>query len=91
MGGQGVVRLQATQKDGSPLPSWVSFDGATGKVNAQVPNTLTKPIEIKVEARDSKGGKAETVFKIKPSVDKLGFVGKQLLTAQIQNAIRLRA
>ena len=91
MGGQGLVRLQATQKDGSPLPSWVSFDGATGKINAQVPSNLTKPIEIKVEARDSKGGKAETVFKIKPGVDKLRLVGKQSLTAQIQNAIRLRA
>lgn len=91
MGGQGLVRLQATQRDGSPLPAWVQFDGATGKFNAQVPNNLVKPIEIKVEARDSNGGKAETVFKIQPRSDKLGFVGKQSLTAQIQNAIRLRA
>ena len=91
LGGQGAIRLVATQKDGSPLPAWVQFDAGTGKVNANVPANLAKPVEIKVEARDTKGGKAETVFKIKPRGDTLGFVGKQSLTAQIKNAIRLRA
>ena len=90
-GGQGPVHLEATLKDGSPLPSWVSFDRATGRVVGHMPGGMVNPIEIKVQARDSKGNKAETVFKLKTRPDQVGFVGKQSLTAQLDNAMRWRA
>jgi len=90
-GGQGPVHLEATLKDGSPLPSWVSFDRATGRVVGHMPGGMVAPIEIKVQARDSKGNKAETVFKLKTRPDQVGFVGKQSLTAQLDNAMRWRA
>ena len=81
----------ATMKDGSPLPAWMSFDGATGKLTGTIPPGVTQPIEVKVEARDTKGDKAETVLKIQPRTDKVSFVGKQTLQAQIESAMRLRA
>jgi VCBS repeat-containing protein len=90
-GGQGPVHLEATLKDGSPLPSWVSFDRATGRVVGHMPGGMVTPIEIKVQARDSKGNKAETVFKLKTRPDQVGWVGKQSLTAQLDNAMRWRA
>ena len=90
-GGQGAISLNATQKDGSPLPSWIKFDGTTGKINADVPIGLSAPIEVKVQATDSKGDKAETVIKIQPRTDKLSFIGKKSLSAQFKDAFDLVA
>lgn len=90
-GGQGSINMIATLKDGSPLPSWAKFDGATGKLTGAMPSSVAQPIEIKIQARDTKGDKAETVIKIKPKSDKVSFIGKQGLKAQIENAIRFRA
>ena len=90
-GGQGAISLHATQKDGSPLPSWIKFDGTTGKINADVPKGLSAPIEVKVQATDSKGEKAETVIKIQPRTDKVSFIGKKSLSAQFRDAFDLVA
>ena len=91
-GGQGAIRMEATLKDGSPLPSWMRFDGATGKLTATVPiGGAQGNIEIKVQARDSKGQKAETVLQFKPRSDKLSLVGKRSLTAQLDHAMQRRA
>ena len=90
-GGQGSIQLVATQKDGSPLPSWAKFDGATGKLTGIMPSSQTQAIEIKIQARDTKGDKAETVIKIKPKSDNISFIGKKSLQAQIEHAVRLRA
>lgn len=80
--------MVATLKDGSPLPAWITFDGATGKLNATPPAGVVGPIEIKLQARDANGQKAETVLKIKPRSDKVGLVGKKSLTAQIDYAMK---
>jgi hypothetical protein len=90
-GGQGALSLQATQKDGSPLPSWIKFDVVTGKINAEVPKGLSAPLEIKVQATDSKGDKAETVFKIQTRPDKVSFMGKKSLSDQFKDALELVA
>jgi hypothetical protein len=90
-GGKGAITLNAVQKDGSPLPAWVKFDGATGKLIADVPKGVNSAIEIKVQARDSQGNQAETVFKIKPRNDKISFVGKKTLSAQFKDAYRMHA
>jgi hypothetical protein len=91
-GGHGAVSLVATQKDGSPLPAWVKFDGTTGKVVADVPKSLQAPLDIKIHATDSKGDKAETTLKIKPSIGRpQSFIGKPPLSAQIESIVRLVA
>ena len=90
-GGHGAISLHATQKDGSPLPSWIKFDAVTGKINAEVPKGLSAPLEIKVQATDSKGDKAETVFKIQTRPDKVSFVGKKSLSDQFKDAFELVA
>jgi hypothetical protein len=89
--GHGAVSMIAVQKDGSPLPSWIKFDGVTGKISADVPKGVSAPLEIKIQATDSKGDKAETVFKIQPRVDKVSFVGKKSLSDQFKNALDLVA
>ena len=89
--GHGAISLNATQKDGSPLPAWIKFDASTGKIIADVPKGISAPIEIKVQATDSKGDKAETVIKIQPRTDKVSFVGKKSLSAQFKDAFVLVA
>jgi hypothetical protein len=88
MGGEGAIWLQATQRDGSPLPAWIQFDNATGRLEATVPEGLSEPVEIKIEARDANGDKAETIFRVQPRGDSLSFVGKPSLTAQLQHMIQ---
>jgi VCBS repeat-containing protein len=83
-GGDGVIWLYATLRDGSPLPDWIRFDGVTGQIEADVPDSLTEPLEIRVQARDAHGETAETVFKILPRGEDLGFSGKPSLSAQFQ-------
>jgi len=88
MGGEGAIWLQATQRDGSPLPAWMQFDNATGRLEATVPEGLAGPVEIKIQARDANGDKAETIFRVQPRGDSLSFVGKPSLTAQFQQMIQ---
>ncbi|MBU3639605.1 SwmB domain-containing protein, partial [Polynucleobacter sp. AP-RePozz3-80-G7] len=91
-GGHGALTLVATQKDGAPLPAWVKFDSATGKVTANVPAEMQTPLDIKVQATDSKGDKAETNLKIKPLAPRpQSFTGKPPLSAQIESIVRLVA
>ena len=90
-GGQGSVNLIATMKDGSPLPAWISFDGATGALTGTVPPGMTQPIEVKIEARDAQGDKAETTLKIQPRTDKMSFKGKPPLDRQIEDFLLMRA
>ena len=60
-------------------------------VMTKVPASVKQPIEIKIQATDTNGSKAETQLKINPVPEKRGFVGKKSLAAQIDQAIRLRA
>ena len=87
-GGKGSINLVATQKDGSPLPAWVKFDGATGKFIVKAPAGAPKVIEIKVTARDSRGEKAEARMKIRTAADRVSLNGKPSLSDQLVRAIR---
>ncbi|MDO9026180.1 hypothetical protein, partial [Zwartia sp.] len=91
IGGQGPINLMATLKDGSPLPAWIRFDKATGKMTADVPAGLRQAVEIRIEATDSKGQKAETTLKLKPKQNQAAFEGKRSLSAQIEEVVLLRA
>jgi hypothetical protein len=59
-----VVRLAAVLQDGRPLPSWVRFDGQTGKFTGEVPDGFTGELKIKVIARDMSGREATALFRV---------------------------
>ena len=88
-GGQGAIKFIASTKGGSALPSWIKFDSKTGKLIAEVPKEMKAPLEIKVEAVDSAGYKAETTLKIYPRPNKMSFTGKDSLSSQFKNAFHL--
>jgi hypothetical protein len=58
-----VVRLEATQADGTPLPGWLNFDGQSGLLSGTPPNQGAGDIEIKVTARDDAGREASVSFR----------------------------
>jgi hypothetical protein len=90
-GAQGVIKLAATSKDGSPLPDWIKFDSKTGKLTAEVPKDVKSPIEIKIEAVDTRGHKAETTLKILPRPNNMSLSGKHSLSSQFKSAFDLIA
>ncbi len=90
-GAQGAIKLAATSKDGSPLPDWIKFDSKTGKLTAEVPKDVKSPIEIKIEAEDTRGHKAEATLKILPRPNNMSFSGKHSLSSQFKSAFDLIA
>ncbi|MFM2067450.1 MAG: hypothetical protein RLZZ584_2359, partial [Pseudomonadota bacterium] len=60
-----TITLSATQADGQPLPSWLSFDGRSGKFVGEPPAGKAQDLAIAVTARDSAGREATTMFRIK--------------------------
>jgi hypothetical protein len=59
-----VVRLAATQADGRPLPSWVTFNTQTGQFTGEVPPGTVGELRIKVIARDMQGREATALFRV---------------------------
>jgi hypothetical protein len=62
-----IVSLAATLADGSPLPSWLSFDAATGMLSGQPPMEGLAPLEIKVTIDAPTIGTFSDIFKLKPA------------------------
>ncbi|HNB44861.1 MAG TPA: Ig-like domain-containing protein, partial [Burkholderiaceae bacterium] len=60
-----TITLTATLANGQALPSWLMFDGKSGKFVGQPPNGVLQDLAIKVTARDSQGRQATTMFRIK--------------------------
>ena len=58
-----VVRLEATQADGTPLPGWLNFDRQSGLLSGTPPNQRAGDIEIKITARDDAGREASVSFR----------------------------
>jgi hypothetical protein len=79
-----TVTLAATLADGSPLPSWLSFDPAKGKFSGQ-PEDFRGELKIRLIARDNQGNQVEVEFSIRigDSVEKISLRGKPSLSAQI--------
>jgi hypothetical protein len=57
-----IVRLEATLADGSPLPSWLTFNTANGGFTGTPPTPAAADVEVKVTARDDAGREAAIVF-----------------------------
>jgi hypothetical protein len=84
-----TVTLAATLADGSPLPSWLSFDPAKGKFSGQ-PENFRGELKIRLIARDNLGNQVEVEFSVRigDSVEKISIRGKPSLSAQIALANR---
>jgi hypothetical protein len=52
---EGEVALDARLADGLPLPPWLQFDPATGKLVGRVPASVHGVIEVVLTVRDSSG------------------------------------
>jgi hypothetical protein len=60
-----VIKLEARQADGSPLPTWLGFDGITGLFNGAPPAGAEVPrLRVEVLARDDVGREARTAFTV---------------------------
>jgi len=57
-----IVQLDARLIDGSPLPSWLKFEGLRGQFTGVPPEGFTGSLEIEVVARDSNGREARALF-----------------------------
>ncbi|HYC01912.1 MAG TPA: DUF4347 domain-containing protein [Azospirillaceae bacterium] len=59
-----IVTVTATQADGSPLPSWLTFDPQTGTFKGDPPPDVQGTLQLKVTAEDNEGRKAEAKFRL---------------------------
>jgi hypothetical protein len=57
-----IVILEARLADGSPLPSWIHFEGGSGVFIATPPHEAGGRLELEVTARDTEGREAHTIF-----------------------------
>ncbi|WBY03783.1 Ig-like domain-containing protein [Ramlibacter tataouinensis] len=57
-----LVRLQATLRNGDPLPGWMAFDGITGRLSGTPPPDFRGVLDIRVVARDQQGLEAVSEF-----------------------------
>ena len=93
VGGKGDIQLKVFTKDGKPVPDWIKFDPAKGKLDVALPVGVKEIVELQVVATDSKGDQAKTKLKIKPPekpTQKSEFKGKPSLSSQIKSALMLR-
>jgi hypothetical protein len=93
VGGKGDIQLKVFTKDGKPVPAWIKFDSANGKLDVAMPDGVNEPVELQVVATDSKGDQAKTKLIIKPAEkpgQKSEFKGKPSLSSQIKSALMLR-
>jgi hypothetical protein len=59
-----IVLLEARLASGSPLPSWLSFDGVTGQFSGTPPEGLSGELELEVTAKDTEGREARANFRL---------------------------
>ena len=59
-----IVLLQARLASGSPLPSWLSFDGVSGQFSGTPPEGMREAIDLEVTAKDTEGREARAVFRL---------------------------
>jgi hypothetical protein len=59
-----TIRLEARLASGEPLPSWIAFNGVTGRLTGTAPEGFDGVLRIHVTARDQQGLQASTEFTI---------------------------
>jgi VCBS repeat-containing protein len=63
-----VVKLEARQANGEPLPSWIQFDPASGLFRGTPPDGKPTALDVVVTARDNEAREASVVFKLELGV-----------------------
>jgi len=61
----GRMAVEARLADGQPLPAWLRFDPATGKLTGRVPASLHGVIQVVLTVRDNHGQAATTRLEIR--------------------------
>ena len=56
--------VQARLASGSPLPSWLSFDGVSGQFSGIPPEGMREAIDLEVIAKDTEGREARAIFRL---------------------------
>ena len=59
-----VVKLEANQVDGLPLPPWLQFNGVTGQFQGTPPAGVSGALELEITAKDADGREASLTFKL---------------------------
>ena len=59
-----IVLLEARLASGSPLPSWLSFDGVSGQFSGTPPEGMREAIDLEVIAKDTEGREARAIFRL---------------------------
>ena len=54
------IKFDARLADGSPLPSWITFDANTGSLDVKAPPNVVGEMPIRITASDSRGNVATT-------------------------------
>ena len=82
------LKYVVTLADGSPLPSWLSYDKEQNTLSGKPPKNAPESLYIKVEAKDDKGNKATAEFQIilqKHSVQSSSLTPDLYLRAEAQH------
>ncbi|WGT66629.1 putative Ig domain-containing protein [Variovorax paradoxus] len=80
----------ATLSDGSPLPSWLSFNASTRRFTGTVPIGALEPLSVRVTATDQGGLSIQDVFSIAVTVQNLtlnGTTSAETLTGRSGNDV----
>lgn len=57
-----AMTYQLTQSDGSPLPSWLSYDTSRGQLSGTPPLSVSGALSLQLTATDSNGGNTSVPF-----------------------------
>ena len=63
-----VIKLEARQSNGEPLPAWLTFNTANGTFSGSPPEGKPTPVEVQVVARDNQAREASVIFKLELGV-----------------------
>ncbi|MEO8203200.1 MAG: VCBS domain-containing protein, partial [Betaproteobacteria bacterium] len=63
-----VIKLEARQSNGDPLPAWLRFNNADGTFSGTPPEGQPAAVEVQVVARDNQAREASVIFKLELGV-----------------------
>jgi hypothetical protein len=86
-----IVMLKMAQIDGKALPSWIQFNGKTGKLLVQPPQGVSGDFVVRLVAIDQAGREVVTIFRISISPKGEVGVGRTSFSDKIKQSIEVFA